>query len=47
LGLNSVLFFELVFAEHFIEDAVEVVAVFRGQGKYIPELFNAAEVYAG
>jgi hypothetical protein len=42
-----VLFFKLIFAQHFIQYAVQIVTVFGGQGKNIPQFFDAPWINAG
>jgi hypothetical protein len=42
-----VLLFKLIFTQHFIQYAVQVIAVFGGQGKNIPQFFDAPGINAG
>jgi len=42
--LDSIVFFKLVFSQHFVQDAVEIAAIIGGEGKNIPKFFYASGV---
>jgi len=43
LGYRGVIF-ELILSNHLIQDSIQIISIFGGQGKYILQLFDTSSI---